>query len=241
MQYVILAGGLGTRLRPLTRTIPKPMVPILGKPYLFYQLEYLRGQGVREALLLIAYLGGQIRDHFGGGEAIGMRLEYSEEQALMGTAGALKLAEEKIRDDFFVIYGDSFIPLDYARFEGAFTRAGTEGMISVFHDRRGETGVTGNVELSPDGLVSRYDKRKGASPLPYVEAGVLAFRRGVLRRIPPSRVVSLENEIYPALIRERQLAGYVTGQRFFDIGMEERIRDMEAWLRDDYLKDTVSD
>jgi len=239
MQYVILAGGLGTRLRPLTRTIPKPMVPILGRPYLHYQLEYLRRQGVREALLLIAYLGEQIREHFGDGGTVGLKLEYSEEKELMGTGGALKLAEDRIRDDFFVIYGDSFIPLDYAALEEAFRRAGTEGMISVFRDPGGETGVKGNVDLSPEGLVVCYDKKLDAPALRYVEAGVLAFRREVLRRIPPARAVSLENEIYPALIREGQLAGYVTARRFFDIGTEERVRRMEAWLKHDYLKNAV--
>lgn len=216
------------------------MVPLLGKPYLYYQLEYLKRQGVREVLLLIGYLGERIRDYFGDGRALGMRLEYSREKQLLGTGGAIKLAEPKIRDDFFVIYGDSFTPLDYSRFEEAFGRAGTEGMILVYMDSAGVTGVKGNVGLSAEGLVDRYDKDASPGELPYVEAGVLAFRRRVLGRIPPAKAVSLEKEVYPALIRERQLSACVSGARFFDIGTRARLKEMEAWLKHDYFKDTVS-
>ncbi|MEJ2745306.1 MAG: sugar phosphate nucleotidyltransferase [bacterium] len=240
MQAVILAGGLGTRLRPRTLTIPKPMVPVLGKPYLYYQLDYLKHQGIGEAILLIGYLGDQIRDYFGDGSSLGMALDYSTEKELLGTGGALKLAEDKIHDDFFVIYGDSFLPIDYAGFESAFKSAGTEGIISVYGDPAGVTTVKGNVALSKDGKVTRYDKKTNDTELIYVEAGVLAFRRDVLRRIPPGRIVSLENDVYPDLIGERQLSGYITAQRFFDIGTESRIKDMEAWLRHDYLKNAVS-
>jgi len=240
MQVIILAGGLGTRLRPRTLTIPKPMIPVRGKPYLYYQLDFLRRQGMCEALLLIGYRGEQIRRYFGNGSGVGMKLDYSEERALLGTGGALKLAEEKIRDDFFVIYGDSFLPIDYADFESAFRSAGTEGMISVYRDPAGVTTVKGNVALSPDGRVTRYDKETSAPELMYVEAGVLAFRKSVLKRIPEGQIISLENDVYPQLIEQGELAGYVTRERFFDIGTEERIKDMEAWLQHDYLKNTIS-
>jgi len=216
------------------------MVPVLGKPYLYYQLDYLKRQGMREAILLIGYLGDQIRDYFGDGSSFGMALDYSVEKELLGTGGALKLAEDKIHDDFFVIYGDSFLPIDYAGFESSFKSAGAEGMISVYRDPKGVTTVKGNVALSSDGRVTRYDKKTHDPELMYVEAGVLAFRRDALSRISAGQVVSLENDIYPELIHERQLSGFVTTQRFFDIGTESRIRDMEAWLRHDYLKNAVS-
>ena len=239
MQVVILAGGMGTRLRPLTLNTPKPMVPVLGKPYLHYQLDYLRRQGITRVLLLVGYLGNQIQDHFGTGGDMGMELEYCEEKQLMGTGGALKLAEGKIREDFMVIYGDSFLPMDYADFESAFRRADAEGMITVYEDSSRVTRVRENIALSPEGLVVCYDKGGTSTDLAYVEAGVLAFRMGVLKRIPAGRVVSLENDIYPELIRERELSAYVTGRRFFDIGTQSRIKEMEAWLKDDYLKDTI--
>ncbi len=238
MEVVILAGGLGTRLKPLTLSTPKPMVSILGKPYLHYQLEYLKRQGIREALLLVGYLGEQIRDYFGSGNKVGMRLKYSEEKELLGTAGAIKLAEGKIHEDFIVIYGDSFLPLDYGDFESAFNRSGTEGMIAVYEDPSGSTDVKKNVALSANGLVSHYEKGGASEALNYVEAGVMAFRRDVLRRIPPRGIVSIEKDIYPELIREGKLSGYITKTRFFDIGTRERVKELEAWLRNDYLKNT---
>ena len=239
MQVVILAGGMGTRLRPLTLSTPKPIISILGKPYLYYQLKYLKRQGIGKALLLVGYLGEQIKDYFGQGRDIGMDLDYSEEKELMGTGGALKLAEEKISGDFIVINGDSFLPIDYSHFESAFRRAGTEGIAAVYRDLRGATGVTMNVALSPEGLVVCYNK-EGISPgLDYVDAGVAAFRKGVLKRISPGRVISLEKDVYPELIGEGELSGYITRSRFYDIGTRERIKEMEAWLRSDYLADTV--
>lgn len=231
MQCVILAGGLGTRLRPVTLAIPKPMAPVLGRPFLLIQLEELRRQGIVKALLLVGHLGERIMEYFGDGRGIGMELDYSQERELLGTGGALKLAEAKIGGDFMLIYGDSFLPLEYAEFEAAFRRAGCEGMMAVYRDPSGATRVRGNVALSPEGLVARYDKASASPDLEWVEAGVLAFRRSVLERIPAGRVVSLEREIYPALIRERALAGYRSAHRFFDIGTRERIADMEAWLR----------
>ena len=239
MQFIILAGGLGTRLLPRTLTVPKPMTPLLGKPYLSYQLDYLRRQGVREVLLLVGHLGEQIIRYFGGGESTGIRLDYSREETLLGTGGALTRAEAKIRDDFFVIYGDSFLPIDYADFEAGFRKSRAEGMIAVYRDPSGLTTVNGNVALSPRGLVIRYEKGVSSPELIYVEAGVLAFRKRVLQRIPPGKVVSLENDIYPELINEEKLAGYVTRERFFDIGTESRIRDMEAWLKNDHLKNAI--
>jgi len=215
------------------------MIPILGRPYLHYQLEYLKRQGIGEALLLVGHLGEQIVDYFGSGKSLGMRLEYSREKELLGTGGALKLAGGKIHDDFVVIYGDSFLPLDYADFESSFRGAGREGMIAVYKDGKGDTGVKPNVGVSAEMLVSGYDKQRCSPELDYVEAGVLAFKKGVLGRIPPGKAVSLENDIYPRLIGEGELAAYPCGRRFFDIGTEQRIRDMEAWLQNDYLKNTV--
>jgi MurNAc alpha-1-phosphate uridylyltransferase len=239
MQIIILAGGLGTRLRPLTYRVPKPMTPVLGKPYLHYQLDYLRRQGIEKALMLVGYLGEQIEDYFGNGDFVGMELDYSKEDTLLGTGGALKLAEGKIKDDFILIYGDSFLPLVYSDFESAFRRAGTGGMIAVYADQLSTTGVRKNVSLSPAGMVARYEKGSSSTGLDYVEAGVSAFLKDVVARIPSGRVVSLEEEIYPELVREGQLSGYITGSRFFDIGSERRVKEMEEWLKNDYFKDTV--
>src|SRR5437764_7627858 len=109
MHVVSVAGGLGTRLWPLTKTVPKPMVEVAGVPYLEHQLRILAGQGIRDIVLLTGYLGEQIEDHFGDGARLGLSLRYSREQTPLGTGGALLQARELLADDFLIIYGDSYL------------------------------------------------------------------------------------------------------------------------------------
>src|SRR4029077_9597920 len=113
MQVLILAGGLGTRMRPITETIPKPMITVAGKPFLQHQLELLRGAGIAKVLLLVAYLGEQIREYFGDGAKFGCKISYSFEPAPLGTGGALKNAEAQLQDDFVLVNGDTYLGIDY--------------------------------------------------------------------------------------------------------------------------------
>jgi NDP-sugar pyrophosphorylase family protein len=229
MQTVILAGGLGTRLSPLTKTIPKPMVTVAGVPYLEHQLRALAGQNLRDVLLLTGHFGEQIQAHFGTGEKLGMHLEYSREPAPMGTGGALRHARSQLQDAFLVIYGDSYLPI---RYRDAFERlqeVGTEGLLVVYDNALGDTSVKNNVDLDEAGFVSCYEKDSPIR-LGYVEAGVLALRRSVVDLIPEGRPASLEKEVFPHLIRRKQLAALVTAQRFYDIGTPERLALIESVL-----------
>ena len=121
MQVAILAGGLGTRLYPLTEPVPKSMLLIEEKPFLQYQLELLAVHGVCKVVLCVGHLGEQIRDYFGAGSRFGMHIVYSDEkERALGTAGALKFAEDLLADQFFVLFGDSYLMLDYAAIWGYF-------------------------------------------------------------------------------------------------------------------------
>lgn len=229
MQAVILAGGLGTRLWPLTKTVPKPMVPVGGKPYLEHQLLVLRDQGVRDILLLTGYLGEQIEDYFGDGSELDLAIQYSREPSPLGTGGALRKAREKLADSFLLIYGDSYLPIDYTAALRQLAQAGVQGLVVVYDNRLADTSVKNNIDVDAGGFVTRYDK-DSPEILPYVEAGVLAFRRDVVARIAPEGAVSLEKEIFPQLIAARQLVGHITRQRFYDIGTPERLRLIEELL-----------
>jgi NDP-sugar pyrophosphorylase family protein len=233
MQAVILAGGLGTRLWPLTQTIPKPMVPVAGVPYLQHQLRILQRQGIRDIILLTGYLGEQIEGYFGDGERIGLAIRYSREQNPLGTGGALRQARQLLAEDFLVIYGDSYLPIDYAVVLTKLRNSDAEGLLVVYDNRLEDTSVKNNVELDDSGYVTRYDK-DAPFKLDYVEAGVLAFRRAVLDRIPEQAVVSLEKEIFPQLITQRRLTAYITTQRFYDIGTPERLKAIEEVLTHDH-------
>ncbi len=230
MQAVILAGGLGTRLGPLTRKIPKPMAPVAGAPYLEHQLRLLGEQSIRDIVLLTGYLGERIENYFGSGAALGLRIRYSRERQPLGTGGALREARRLLDDNFLLMYGDSLLPIEYAAAVRRLKDSAALGAIVVYRDAAGDTGVQPNVALDRSGLVSRYDKGGGAD-LEFVEAGVSCFRREVLDLLPAGGPASFEQNVFPRLIERRQLAALPTLQRFYDIGTPERLRAIEEYLR----------
>ncbi len=232
MQAVILAGGLGSRLRPITETMPKPMVPVAGVPYLEYQLRELARQEIRDIVLLTGYLGHQIEDYFGTGEQLGIRLRYSQEPQPLGTGGALRLALPLLDEEFLVIYGDSYLPIDYSAVLVKLRSSGAEGVVVVYNNRLSDTSVKNNIDLDENDYVTRYEK--DGEHLSYVDAGVLGFRRSALAGPSESGVSSLETETFPKLISRRLLLGYPTGQRFYDIGTLERLKTIENLFTHDY-------
>jgi len=233
MQAVILAGGLGKRLRPFTETIPKPMVPVAGVPYLAHQLRLLKRQSITDVVLCTGYLGHQIENYFGGGDSFEMSIRYSREPRPRGTGGALRLAEPLLASEFLILYGDSYLPMDYRLPWAALTGSTAIGVVVLYKDSTGETGVRANIATDASGLIRRYDKDcSNRQDLVYIEAGVLAFRRQVLQMIPPGTESSLEKDIFPKLIERGELGGLVTDQRFYDIGTPERLRRLEEFFRD---------
>jgi NDP-sugar pyrophosphorylase family protein len=227
IQGVILAGGLGTRLRPVTETVPKPMVPVAGKPFLHHQLAMLAKNGFTRVLLLTGYLGEQVQAHFGDGRALGLELSYEQEPAPLGTGGAVRRVLHRLEDRFVLMFGDSLLPIDYRDFAAVFQRSDADGLMAIYADPSGATDVPGNVELGQDGRVLRYDKGAG---LHWIEAGVLAFRRTAIESLPPNEACSLEHRLYPTLIAAGRLQAYPTHQRFYDIGTPERLRQFQETL-----------
>jgi NDP-sugar pyrophosphorylase family protein len=239
MQVVILAGGLGTRLWPLTRTGPKPMVPIAGIPYLEHQIRLLQKQAVTDVVMLTGYLGEQIEEYFGNGRRWGMSITYSREQQPLGTGGALRDARHFLAETFVLIYGDSWLPIQYSDSHQRLLETGAQGLVVAYDNRSGDTTVKSNIELDVFGYVTAYEKDSNRD-LRYVEAGVLAFRRECIDLIPREGVVSLEKEIFPLLIAKRQLVAYITSQRFYDIGTPERLKVIEGLLTHDHYADAIS-
>jgi mannose-1-phosphate guanylyltransferase len=231
LQAVLLVGGLGTRLGEITRRIPKPMVPVAGIPYLEHQLRLLREQGITDVLLLTGYLGEQIESYFGAGSRFGLSIRYSRETSPQGTGGALRDALPLLSDAFLVLNGDSYLPIDYRPVWQCLIDSPVQA-VAVVYDNREDTTVPNNMALDAEGFIRRYAKDASGDPdLRYVDAGVLALRRTVAAGIPPGRPVSLEKEVYPPLIERRQMRGFVTTQRFYDIGTPDRLQQLEAFLQ----------
>ncbi len=225
MQVVILAGGLGTRLRPITEHIPKPMVEVAGRPFLEFIIAHLSGQGFNRFLILLGYLGDQIQKYFGSGSRWGIAIEYATESEPLGTAGAIRNALERLDSEFLLLYGDSYLPIDYQEVVQAFYAASSKGLMVVYDNQLAATGVLNNVLIDRDETVRRYNKGHSAPDLQHVEAGVLCLRRDVFESLPRLQKISLENEVYGKLIAARQIHAFVTKQRFFDIGTPERLEE----------------
>ena len=225
MQTVILAGGLATRLKPVTSKVPKSMVRIHGKPFLQYQIELLRSNQIDDIVLCIGHLGEQIEHYFGDGRRFGVRIRYSTDgEKLLGTAGAIKNASHLLNDEFFVVYGDSYLLLDYLAIGAQFLRWGNPGLMVVYknHDRLEPSNV-----VVRDGLVYTYDKKRKTADMVYIDEGLLAFKRNALDLIPNGKFSSLES-VLTKLVRRKELAAYETLQRFYTIGTAEELKDFQT-------------
>jgi NDP-sugar pyrophosphorylase family protein len=198
---------------------------------LAYVLDLLREGGVREVVLCIGHLGHQIKDYFRNGELPDLNVCYScEEGELLGTAGALKKAEPLLADWFFVVNGDTYLPIPYADVAEVFERARRKAL-AVVYDNSEDTRVRNNIALDEDLTVVRYEKDGDAKGLRYVEAGVSVLRREVLDVVEAETRCSIEEAIYPWLIEQRELLAYVSGDRFYDIGTPAQLKEFKKFLR----------
>ena len=227
-QAVILAGGLGTRLLPITRTVPKAMIPIRGRPFLEYQLALLKSRGVTDIILCIGHLGDVLASHFGDGSRLGLSIRYGREgDRLLGTAGALKNVERLLNEIFFVTYGDGYLAMDYQGAMTYFRRHRRLGLMAVYKNRdrydRSNIVVDGR-------FVAGYNKRLRVPGMAYIDFGVSIFRREALRQIPPGVAFSLES-LYTSLIGQRQLLAYEVRRRFYEVGSPRGLCEFDALVR----------
>ncbi|MDR4498276.1 MAG: NTP transferase domain-containing protein [Candidatus Scalindua sp.] len=215
MQAVILAGGKGTRLRPITYEIPKPMVPVSRKPFLLHQLELIKSFRIDKVLLLVGYLGDQVRDFFGDGSRFGLRIEYSFEETPLGTGGALVKAKGKLASEFVLLNGDTYLPIEYDELIGCFYRSHKVGVITAYNNF--EKVLPNNLAVGTSNLVLEYNKNNPKG-MTHVDAGVLVCKRDLLHCIPEGQECSLEETVYSELIRRKELLAFVVNQRFYDMG-----------------------
>ena len=164
LPVAILAGGLATRLRPITEKIPKSLLPVAGRPFLAHQLELLRKNGIERVVLCVGYLGELIQQRFGDGAPFGVRLDYSSDaDRLLGTGGAVRNALPLLGQKFFVLYGDSYLDCDYQAVIRSFQSSGKDGLMTVF--RNAGQWDQSNVVFR-EGQIIRYDKKAAALPAP---------------------------------------------------------------------------
>jgi len=219
----ILAGGLATRLRPITEKIPKSLVPVAGKPFLTHQLEFLSSRGIRHAVLCVGYLGEMIQRDYGN-EAFGIKLDYSFDGAkLLGTGGAIKRALPMLGGEFFVLYGDSYLPIEYRPIAEFFERSGKLGCMTVYHNEGRYD--TSNVVFA-DGGIKVYDKKAKLPEMRHIDYGLSLFKAAAFDGYSAEQPFDLA-DVMRQLVAAEQLAGFEVHERFYEIGSPAGLAELE--------------
>ncbi|MDQ3851028.1 MAG: NDP-sugar synthase [Actinomycetota bacterium] len=221
MQAVILVGGEGTRLRPLTSTVPKPVVPLVDRPFVVHLLEWVHGHGVDDVIMSCGFLATSVRNVLGDGSRFGISLRYVEEPEPLGTAGALKYAESFLEDRFVMLNGDVLTDLDLTAQIAQHERTGARGTLALVPVA--DPSAYGLVGLHEDNSVSEFVEKPAADVVDtnLISAGAYVLERSVLDLIPPAQHVSIEREVWPLLVGEG-LYGYPADAYWLDIGTPER-------------------
>lgn len=223
----ILAGGLATRLRPLTETIPKALIEINGEPFIAHQLRLLRKNSIKRVVLCIGYLGEMIQDVVGSGDKFGIEVLYSFDGAkLLGTAGAVRKALPLLGDNFFVMYGDSYLPINFAAVQQSYLKQQKLALMTIFYNQ-GQWD-TSNVEYS-NGLIIAYDKLHLTEAMHYIDYGLGVFNKEVFDSIYNNKINDLA-QLYQALLQKQQLAAFEVKERFYEIGSFAGIKELEQYL-----------
>jgi NDP-sugar pyrophosphorylase family protein len=230
---LILAGGLATRMRPLTETIPKALIPVGGRPFIEHQLDWLAAHGVTDVVLSVGYLGERLREHVGDGAAFGLRVRTIDEGPdLRGTAGAVRLAldEGALEERFLLTYGDSFLPIDFGGVFAAFVASGAPALMTVFRNQG--RWDTSNVIF--DGrMVTLYDKQRRTRPaedFAFIDYGLSALERRVVAEAVPAGAKADLSELFHTLSLRGELAGFESAERFYEIGSPAGLEDFAQWL-----------
>ena len=227
LPVAILAGGLATRLRPLTERIPKALVAVAGRPFVEHQLALLKRNGYTRVVFCLGYLGSMVEAALGNGRAWGMDFQYVFDGGrLLGTGGALRKALPLLDRQFLVLYGDSYLDCHYGDIENAFFLCGKPGLMTVFKNMN--CWDSSNV-LFIDGRIVRYDKTRPTSDMQHIDYGLGVLQSDVLEQYPAGARLDLA-AVYQDLVARGQLAGYEVTQRFYEIGSPGGLEETERYL-----------
>ncbi len=215
---VILAGGKGTRMRPFTYEMPKPMIPVKGKPLVQHTLELCRKYDIREIIMSIGYLGDKIREHFGDGSHLGLEIKYVEERKEMGTAGPLNLARDYLDSPFLMFNGDVLCRIDLSDFISFHSEK--KGLATLALTQVEDTSAFGVARLKGDRIIGFVEKPKTGEDSKLINAGVYLLEPEVIDYIPKGKAM-METDVFPQLSKEGKLYGYPFDGQWFDTGTPE--------------------
>tara|TARA_B110001454_G_C12639325_1_gene400499 strand:- start:193 stop:885 length:693 start_codon:yes stop_codon:yes gene_type:complete len=226
-QIVVLAGGKATRLYPLTKNIPKNLIPINKIPFINHQIKLFKRNGITEIVFCLGKFSEQIIDYLGDGSKFGISIKYSiEKSELLGTLGALLNATDLLSDIFFVTFGDSYLEAEYAKIYDKFLQSNKSGLMTVY--KNNSKYVSNNTKIK-NGFVIKYDKNSDEN-FEYVDYGLSLFRKNVLNFFPEKKNLDL-TLLNQKLISLNQMASYEVYQNFYEIGSFEGIKNLELYLK----------
>ena len=228
LPVAILAGGLATRLRPVSDTVPKILVEVAGEPFLAHQIRLLRKAGLTRLVLCVGHLGERIVERFGDGTPWGVNIEYAfDGPRLLGTGGAIIRALPKLGGAFYVLYGDSYLPVDYRAVGDFFIRSGKKGLMTVF---KNEGKYDASNVWFEGGRIRLYDKNDRAPEMRHIDYGLGMFHPGAFAGFPPETPVDLA-DVQKALLSQGELAGFEVRERFYEIGSPAGLAELDQKLR----------
>jgi NDP-sugar pyrophosphorylase family protein len=228
LPVAILAGGLATRLKPITEKVPKLLVEVAGEPFFNHQIRLLRKSGLTRLVVCLGYLGERVVELYGDGSKWGVEIEYSfDGPKLLGTGGALIAALPKLGGAFYVLYGDSYLPIDYQAVGRAFLASGKLGLMTVF-ENKGQYDSS-NVWFERGAIVA-YDKKDRLPTMHHIDYGLGAFRNAAFEGFPRNEVVDL-SAIQKALLERGELVGYEISERFYEVGSHAGLQELDGLLK----------
>lgn len=223
----VLAGGLATRLRPLTETIPKALLDVGGEPFIAHQLRLFKRQGIEQVVLCVGHLGDQVKAFVQDGSAFGVQVTYSfDGDQLLGTGGALQKAAPLLGDLFWVTYGDSYLDIPFAPIQAFFEKQERLALMALCENagRWDKSNILFN-----KGRICEYDKTTDNPAFRHIDFGLLLFRKQALEVIPPGQKMDLSVALN-ALLKRDQLAGYELRERFYEIGSPHGIVETNDYI-----------
>jgi len=227
LPVAILAGGLATRLRPITETIPKALIEVAGKPFIYHQINYLKYQGISSVVLCVGYLGNMIQDLLGDGSQLGINIKYSfDGPVLLGTGGAIKQALPLLEKSFFILYGDSFLPINFSEVEKAYLSSNKLGLMTVLKNEN--QWDKSNVIYQMNSLIE-YNKEVIRPNMHYIDYGLGILNSNVFNAYPAEESFDL-SKVYNQLSLNKQLYGFEVFERFYEIGSHQGILETEEYL-----------
>ena len=225
----ILAGGLGTRLRPITETIPKSLLEVVGEPFIAHQLRELARQGIQNVVICVGYLGEQIEEFVKDGSEYGIYVQYSyETNNLLGTGGAIRNALHLLIDDFFVLYGDSWLDIDYRSVYESFQNSGKTALMTVY--RNEGRWDTSNVEMDGN-HIKIYSKTKRNPRMTHIDYGLGILKPNIFEQYPEGANFDLA-EIYGPMSETGRLASFEATNRFYEIGSHDGLKELNDILQE---------